>query len=168
MYESEFEARRPKRHRAVVEIKPDNPAARQAGLMQLARPDRQLGLPPRLVVYRDSGRPREYTVLVSRPGEVARALRAPGRPDASLLQFDRIGTVDFTPSEWTLKLPECPTELGRRIERKICDLYRQKVGGNTACKDSASANGPDYAAREAAEFYLELARELSAELESRY
>lgn len=167
MYESEFEAPRPKRHRAVLEIKPDTPSGRQAGIVQLARPDRQLGLPPRLVVYGKSG-PRSYTVKVSRPGEVARALRAPGGPDARLVSFDPIGTVSFTDAEWMLELSACPTELGRRIERKACGLYRQKVGGSVACKGSASANGPDYVSREAAEFYLELARELSAELESRY
>lgn len=172
-YEEEFETRRqaprkpprPRRHRAVVEIKPDTAAGRQAGVEQLARQDRQLGLPPRLVVYSRSG-PRTYTVKVSRPGQAKRAAGAPGGPDASRLTgFDTIGTVSFSDAEWMIELPACPTELGRRIEQKVCALYRRKVGGSAPCKPSASANGPDYVSREAAEFYLELAQELAAELE---
>ncbi|RJS47281.1 hypothetical protein [Nocardioides cavernaquae] len=178
MYEFEFEAQarraaarrpaRPKRHRAVVEIKPDTRAGRQAGLEQLARPDRQLGLPPRLVVYSKSG-PRSYTIKVSRPGAAKRALGAAGGPDATrLTSFETIGTVSFTEAEWKIDLSACPTELGRRIEQKACELYRRKVGGGSRCKVSASANGPDYVSREAAEFYLELAQELAAELEAGY
>lgn len=181
MYEFEFEAQarraaqrrparpqRPPRHRAVVEIKPDTPAGRQAGLEQLARPDRQLGVPPRLVTYSKSG-PRSYTVKVSRPGQARRAIGAPGGPDATRITgFDTIGTVTFTEAEWKIDLSACPTELGRRIEQKACELYRRKVGGRAPCKVSASANGPDYVSREVAEFYLELAQELAAELEAGY